>query len=138
MRARRARARGLRRVEQGLRVDDGSGTTTRGRRDAGRVREQPLRLAAHVEEQPHFRRDEPEGRQPQKEKLKQSATTVPDANKQLADDLRALGTPRRSAGRRRRRRSNTLSNELQSSADQIEKAAKDVTTTQDGLAAWAP
>jgi hypothetical protein len=71
----------------------------------------------------------------QKEKLKESATTVSDANKQLADELSALGTPPKIGGPKAKAAVDTLSNELNSSADQIEKAAKNITTTQDALAA---
>ena len=71
----------------------------------------------------------------QKEKLKQSATTVSDANRQLADELDALGTPPKIGGPQAKAAVNTLSNELDTSADQIEKAAKSITTTQDALAA---
>jgi hypothetical protein len=70
-----------------------------------------------------------------KEKLKQSATTVSDANKRLADDLDTLGTPPKIGGSKAKAAVNTLSNELNSSADQIEKAAKGISTAQDALAA---
>jgi hypothetical protein len=70
-----------------------------------------------------------------KEKMKQSATTVSDANKRLADDLDTLGTPPKIGGPKAKAAVNTLSNELNSSADQIEKAAKGISTTQDALAA---
>jgi len=66
-----------------------------------------------------------------KEKLKQSATTVSDANKRLADDLDTLGTPPKIGGPKAKAAVNKLSNELNSSADQIEKAAKGISTAQD-------
>jgi hypothetical protein len=70
-----------------------------------------------------------------KEKLKQSATTVSDANKRLADDLDTLGTPPKIGGPKAKAAVNKLSNELNSSADQIEKAAKGISTAQDALTA---
>ena len=71
----------------------------------------------------------------QKGKLEQSAKTVSDANKRLADDLDALGTPPKIGGPKAKAAVDTLSNELDTSADQIEQAAKGITTTQDALAA---
>jgi hypothetical protein len=70
-----------------------------------------------------------------KEKLKQSATTVSNANKRLADDLDTLGTPPKIGGPKAKAAVNTLSNELNTSADRIEKAAKGVSNARDALAA---
>jgi len=70
-----------------------------------------------------------------KDKLKQAATTVSDSNKQLADDLDTLGPPPKIGGPKAKAAVNTLSNELKASADQIETAAKGITSAQDALAA---
>ena len=70
-----------------------------------------------------------------KDKLKQAATTVSDSNKQLADDLDTLGPPPKIGGPKAKAAVNTLSNELKTSADQIETAAKGITSAQDALAA---
>ena len=69
-----------------------------------------------------------------KEKLQEAATTVSDANKKLADDVKSLGTPE-IAGPQAKASLNTLTNELESSADKIEQAAKGVSNTQQALAA---
>ena len=69
-----------------------------------------------------------------KEKLEQAATTVSDANKQLADDVQALGAPK-IAGPQAKASLNTLSDQLETSADQIKEAAKGVSNTQEALAA---
>jgi outer membrane PBP1 activator LpoA protein len=70
-----------------------------------------------------------------KEKLKQSATTVSDANKRLADDLDTLGTPPKIGEPKAKAAVDTLSNELDAAARQIEQAAKGISTAQDALAA---
>jgi hypothetical protein len=69
-----------------------------------------------------------------KEKLQQAATTVSDANNKLADDVKSLGAPK-IAGPKAKAAMQTLSGELETSADQIEKAPKGVTDTQSALAA---
>jgi chromosome segregation ATPase len=69
-----------------------------------------------------------------KEKLQQAATTVSDANNKLADDVKSLGAPK-IAGPKAKAALTTLSDELETSADQIEKAAKGVTDTRSALAA---
>ena len=69
-----------------------------------------------------------------KEKLQQAATTVSDANTKLADDVKSLGAPE-IAGPKAKASLNTLSDELQSSADEIDKAAKGVSNTQEAMAA---
>ena len=69
-----------------------------------------------------------------KEKLQGAATTVSDANKKLADDVKSLGAPE-IAGPQTKKSLNSLSEELEKSADQIEEAAKGVTNTQSALSA---
>jgi methyl-accepting chemotaxis protein len=69
-----------------------------------------------------------------KDKLQQAATTVSDANKKLAGDVKSLGTPT-IVGPQAKSSLNELSNELTSSADAIDQAAKGVSNTQEALAA---
>jgi hypothetical protein len=70
-----------------------------------------------------------------KEKLQHAATTVSDANKKLADDVDSLGAPPQGGGTQAKTALKTLSNELQTSADQIEEAAKGISNAQSALAA---
>ena len=70
-----------------------------------------------------------------KAKLQQAATTVSDANKKLADDVDSLGTPPKVAGPEVKASVEKLSNQLRTSADQIESAAKGITNLQDAASA---
>jgi hypothetical protein len=69
-----------------------------------------------------------------KEKLQQAATTVSDANAKLADEVKSLGTPK-IAGPQAKASLNSLSDELESSADPIDKAAKGVSNAPEAMAA---
>jgi chromosome segregation ATPase len=70
----------------------------------------------------------------QKGALQSAANTVSSANKQLADDVDALGTPA-VGGSQAKTAMNNLSKQLRTSADQIQSAAKGVTNTQSAVAA---
>jgi hypothetical protein len=70
-----------------------------------------------------------------KENLKGAAATVSDANRRLADELDTLGTPPKIGGPKAKAAVKRLSNELNTSADQIESASKSVVNAQDALAA---
>ena len=66
--------------------------------------------------------------------LQSAADTVSSANKKLADDVEALGTPQVGGAQAKTAMTN-LSKQLRTSADQIQSAAKGVTNTQSALAA---